>query len=664
MAVEGADRQVVALLAAHLEEDLLEELRCGGAAVIGGILGSGPALGHVDLPDLPDALVDGGAVHIHNILALSAVSLADLRLQIGDGLLHGEDLGEGEEASLHHHVDAAAEAQVLGDVYGVQGIELGFLFPDTAFELRRQLMLQLLRAPDGVQQEDAALLQITDKVILIDVGLVVAGDEVGRLDLVGALDLMGAEAQMADGDAAGLLGVVGEVCLDVVVRVVADDLDGGLVGTHGAVGAQAPELAGEVPIGGGVKDGGEFRQGVVGDIVHDGNGEAVLGVLRDQVGIDGHDIHGSEVLGAQTVAAADDEGSVVPAGVDIADIQVERFTHGAGLLGAVQHRNALHGLRNHPQQVLGGEGTVQVDLHESQLLPSRVPVADGLADDAAGGAHGDDDVLGIRRTEVVEGLIVRAGQGVDLVHAALHDAGNGLVELVDGLPDLEEDIRALGGAAGLGMVGVQGVAPEGPEGILVNEALQVGLVQQLDLLVLMAGAEAIEKVQHRQAAGDGAEVRDTCHVVSLLDCAARQHGKAGVAAGHDVLMVTVDGEGVGGQRAGADVEDAWQQLAGDLVHVWQHKHQTLTGRIGASQCAALQCAVDGTGGAALVLHFPDFHRLSEDILPPLGAPLINELRHGGGGSDGINRGDLGKGIGGVSRRRVAIHRRPLEFLAH
>ena len=110
VAVEGADRQVVALLAAHFEEDLLEELRRSGPAGVGGVLGGSPALGHGNLPDLPHALVDGGAVHVHDVLSLGAVGLADLRFQVGDGLLHREDLGEGKEARLHYHVDAAAKA--------------------------------------------------------------------------------------------------------------------------------------------------------------------------------------------------------------------------------------------------------------------------------------------------------------------------------------------------------------------------------------------------------------------------------------------------------------------------------------------------------------------------------------------------------------------------
>ena len=70
-----------------------------------------------------------------------------------------------------------------------------------------------------------------------------AGHEVSLVDVVGALDGLVAEAQVRNGDAAGLLGVVLEVSLYVLVGVVADDLDGVLVGADGAVAAQAPELA-------------------------------------------------------------------------------------------------------------------------------------------------------------------------------------------------------------------------------------------------------------------------------------------------------------------------------------------------------------------------------------------------------------------------------------
>ena len=94
-------------------------------------------------------------------------------------------------------------------------------------------------------QEGAAALDVLRDLILGQVSGVVAGHKVSLLDIVGGLDgLLRAEAQVADGDAAGLLGVILEVGLRLQVGVVTDDLDGVLVGADGAVRAQTPELAG------------------------------------------------------------------------------------------------------------------------------------------------------------------------------------------------------------------------------------------------------------------------------------------------------------------------------------------------------------------------------------------------------------------------------------
>ena len=70
-----------------------------------------------------------------------------------------------------------------------------------------------------------------------------AGNEVGLVDIVGALYRAVAETKMGDGDTAGLLGVILEVSLNVFVGVVADDLDGVLICADGAVAAETPELA-------------------------------------------------------------------------------------------------------------------------------------------------------------------------------------------------------------------------------------------------------------------------------------------------------------------------------------------------------------------------------------------------------------------------------------
>ena len=60
---------------------------------------------------------------------------------------------------------------------------------------------------------------------------------------------LGPKRRLADRVGAGLLGVVDEVALGAVRRVVADDLDGVLVGADGAVGAEAVEEALDLALG-------------------------------------------------------------------------------------------------------------------------------------------------------------------------------------------------------------------------------------------------------------------------------------------------------------------------------------------------------------------------------------------------------------------------------
>ena len=140
-----------------------------------------------------------------------------------------------------------------------------------------QVLFQFLGGPLAVDQEGAAVLDIVDDLeALGDIGGGVAGHEVRLVDIVGAADGAVAEAQVADGDAAGLLGVVLEVGLDILVRVVADDLDGVLVGAYGAVAAQTPEFDLDGAGSGGAGS-GLLLQGQVGHVIVDADGEVLLG---------------------------------------------------------------------------------------------------------------------------------------------------------------------------------------------------------------------------------------------------------------------------------------------------------------------------------------------------------------------------------------------------
>ena len=110
-----------------------------------------------------------------------------------------------KKAACRHHVGTSAQTDVPGNLGGVAGVDVDAVLGDVALGVGGQQLAQLLHAHAGVDQEGTALLDVLHHLILGQVGGVVAGHEVSLLDIVGGLDLLGTEAQVADGDAAGLL---------------------------------------------------------------------------------------------------------------------------------------------------------------------------------------------------------------------------------------------------------------------------------------------------------------------------------------------------------------------------------------------------------------------------------------------------------------------------
>jgi len=121
--------------------------------------------------------------------------------------------------------------------------------------------------------------------------------------------------------------------------------------------------------------------------------------------------------------------------------------------------------------------------------------------------------------------------------------------------------------------------------------------------------------------GHGRKVHD------LLYRPGAEHGESGLAAGHDILMVAEDAQGVRSQCTCRHVEHAGQQLAGNLVHIGNHQQQALRGREGRGQGTGLQRAVHGTGGAGFRLHLLHMDSLTEDVLATFGCPLVNVFGH-------------------------------------
>ena len=324
------------------------------------------------------------------------------------------------------------------------------------------------------------------------------------------------------------------------------------------------------------------------------------------------------------------------------------------------HQALGHGLH----QVFHAEGTIEMDGHAAGLLALGVEVVDDGLDGLGHRTHSHDDVLGILGTVVGEGGVVAAGQLADLSHILGHDVGQSVVVLVLQLAGLEIDVAVLGGTAGHVVLGVEGVLAESLEGLLVNERTQVFHIPGLDFLDLVAGAETVEEVEERHAALEGGEVCHRGEVHHLLHRALGEECEARLAGAHHVGVVAEDGEGLGGEGAGAHVEHAGQQLAGNLVHIRDHQQQTLRSGVGGGQSTGLEATVHGTCGAGLALHLDDLHGLAEEVLTTAGGPLVDILGHRAGRGDGVDSCYLAEHVGNVCCSTVTVTCHKLFFFCH
>ena len=630
-------------------------------ADFGAFGGVSPGFGVLDLDQGVHALVHGGDVHVDDLVALHAVGLLDGFLQQGHGLVEVDDVGQLEEGGLHDHVDAAAQTHFLGHGNGVNIEELQVLAGDGALHGSRQVLFHVFQRPVGVQHEGTAVLDAVQDVVLGDIGGLVAGDVVGLGDEVGRLDGALAEAQVGHGEAAGLLGVVSEVGLGVHVGVVADDLDGLLVGTHGAVGAQTEELALHGAGGHGV-DLFFNVEAQVGHVVVDAHGEVVLGGQAQHVVEHGLGHAGGEVLGAQTVTAAHDGGSFALFHEGRAHVLVQGLAQGTGFLGAVEDGDGGGGGGDGLQQVFGREGTEQMHFHQAHALAAFVQVVDGFLDDFTGGTHADDHAVGFGMAHIVEQAMLAAGDGGHFLHVFQHDAGHGVIVQVAGFAVLEEDVGVLGGAADMGMFRVHGIGAELFDLVPGHQLADVFVVDGLDLLHFVGGTETVEEVAEGHAGVKGGQMGDQGQVHAFLHRGGAEEGKTGLAAGHDVLVVTEDGQRVGSQGTGRNMEDAGKQFTGDLVHVGDHEQQALGSGVGAGQGAGGQHAVHGTGGTGFGLHFNNFKLLAEHVLLALAGPDVGVLAHRRGRGDRVDRRHLAERVGNVRRRVIPVD--GLHFFSH
>ncbi len=486
-----------------------------------------------------------------------------------------------------------------------------------------------------------------------------AADKARLLDEPGGVYGLGAKTQVGDGARARLLGVVDEVALGVEAIQLADDLDAVLVGADCAVGAEAkkqgPHPARRLQIADGVPGQTEAR-----NIVHYPHGKARARRIGCQL-LKHSRAHGrGELLGREAVATTTeprqplDKAALQAIDQGALHIQQQRLAAGARLLGAIQHSDAAHAGRQRIEQRLHREGAIEAHHQAPCLAILLVEPVDRGAGGGRPGAHQHDDVGGIRGAVILHQPVVAAGEGPQLVHALLHPGRNCLVEGVDALAGLEIGVRVLGRAAHHRMIRVERPGAVGPHPVVVDKRPDLVPMQGRDLVHLVGGAKTVEEMDKGHPALQGDAVGNQRQILRLLHRAGGEHGKAGTARRHHVLMVTEDGEPLRRQRSGRHMEHGSGQFPGDLVHVGQHQHQPLTGSEGGGQRSRLQGAVYSTSSPPFTLHLHHCGDVAPEVGLPLVRPGVGQFSHSRGGGDGVDGTHFAQLVRHPGRGFVAI----------
>ncbi len=324
-----------------------------------------------------------------------------------------------------------------------------------------------------------------------------AGDEARPLDQVGGADRARAEAQMRDGDRAGLLRVVDEVALRVQAGLLGDDLDRVLVRADGPVRAEAVEDGADdvVRLG---RERGDVEAGA-GDVVVDADREVRARLRLIELGERGSRHCRRELLRGEPVAAADHRQRPPLLGESGDDVLIERLAGSGRILAAVEDRHGAHRLRDRSHQVAGRERTVEPDLDQADLLAAGIQRLDRLLSGTAPRAHQHEHPLGVRSADVVEQPVAAAGDLGEPLHCVGDDRRRRGVVRTRRFTRLEEHIGVLGRAAQHGPVRRQRPRPVSLDHALVDERADLVVAQQLDHVQLVRGAEAVEEVEEGDA---------------------------------------------------------------------------------------------------------------------------------------------------------------------
>ena len=250
---------------------------------------------------------------------------------------------------------------------------------------------------------------------------------------------------------------------------------------------------------------------------------------------------------------------------------------------------------------------------------------DVLLDSVAARAHHDDGVLILRSADILDWLVVPAGELAEPLHHGLDFLVDGAISpdwLLSALPDI---LWADDGTPDHWVLWVQSPSAHALDALFVNE-LPKGIVVNLFVGVdFVGGPEAIEEVEEWKAGLDGGKVSDSRKILSLLDTVGAEHWHVGAPGSVDITVVVVDGETTESEGTSRNVDNSRAVLASDLVKIWDHEKKTLGGGEGCGESADRGRTVDGSAGTTLGLEHPHVDWVAPNVLLALGDPSIDKL---------------------------------------
>ncbi len=312
--------------------------------------------------------------------------------------------------------------------------------------------------------------------------------------------------------------------------------------------------------------------------------------------------------------------------------------------------------------MFGGERQHQAHVDNADFFALLGQIIDRLDQGLGAGADDDRHALGLGVAVIVKQMVLPASQAGECVHLRLHDSRQTGIERVHRLAALEIHVRVLRRPAHDGPVGVQAALAVFADSLLGDHGADVFVVDQLQLVDLMGGAEAVEEMDERNPGVQGRRLGQQSHVVGLLHRAGGKLGEAGLAHGGHVGMVAEDRQTLRGQRTRRHVDHRRGQLAGDLVQIGDHQQQPLRGRERGRQRAGLQRAMHSAGGPALALHLDDQGHVAPYIGLAFRRPLVGQLGHGRGRRDRVNGAHFIDAVGDIRHALVAFQSRNLCWL--